>query len=260
MKDLEAQLFAFLASAEPEWTTPAGERITREQARALLREMIPAHIDIKDVCSLPQAVVVAAPHAGFDNWAEYFCNRAARALGAGRVLAFNYRDQDRRAIPASIDRHLHVNRPTESRRPGGPERETDRARRVFEDYIAALNRAGGTRGLPLDMLIEFHSQRRTPLLEVATLGVTADDARRLESGYLARRAADSDLPELAIEPLHSLTLAAAPTKQCGSLRLEITRRALHVEVPRGARVDEELRHRVNLALIDLLRTALHLLR
>lgn len=256
MKELEPELLAFLRGTDAEFILPDGARISRAQARLLVQELIPAHIDVRDVCTLPAAAVAAAPHAGFDNWAEYFCNRAARALGLGRVLAFNYRDQDSRTIPAAIGRHLHVNRPTESERPRGAERETDRARAAYAEYVAALKQAGGARELPLDLLIEFHSQRRTPLLEIATVGVSADFARALEVVYIQQRAADPVLPALAIEPLHPLTLTAAPTKHSGSLRPEIARCALHIEVPRGMRRDAGSRVRVNTALIALLQAAL----
>lgn len=202
------------------------------------------------------AAVAAAPHTRFDNWSEYFCNRAAKLLGLGRVIARNFRDLDGMGIPVSIGRHVHVNRPFESDGPGEPERETPRARRVHEEYLAALRQASGRETLPMDFLVEFHSQRQTPFLEIATTGFSNDFAQELFDAYLDRRAREPLLPVLRIEPLHELQWRAEMAKAHGSLRPEVTAHGLHVEIPRDTRRAEKFRAACSPALIALIASLL----
>ncbi len=232
--DFKTQLFAFLGGDAEEMRGVGGKIVSREQAREMLRELIAAEIQVRGVCRQRIAVVAAAPHVSFDNWSEYFCNRIAQRLNLGWVVAKNFRDQDPHTIPAPIGRHLHVNRPTESFRPGGEEFSSERAQKTHDQYLAALLVASGKSEFPLDLLIEFHSQMRTPRLEIATIGVDRGLAQAVADCY-AEASAKLSLPELALEPLHSLRMTAEATKKSGSLRPEIARRALHIEIPREFR-------------------------
>jgi hypothetical protein len=238
--DLKNQLFAFLGGDAEEFSTLSG-RLSRQQARELLQELIPATIEVRGVCRRSVAAVCAAPHVSFDNWSEYFCNRIARRLHIGWVVAKNFRDQHALTIPVSIGRHIHVNRPTESDGPGQAERETLRARDAHQRYLSALREASGAKELPVDLLIEIHSHHRTPDLEIATAGLTADLARKLSDVYEQHRAKHLMLPELKIAPLHTLRLTADNARRDGSIRSEVARVALHVEVPREARQNENVR-------------------
>lgn len=248
---MKARLFAFLAKSSISPLRLGDETISVETARALLRELIPATIEVRDVCTASLAVVAAAPHVSFDNWSEYFCNRVARRLGLGRVIAQNFRDHDPHSIPVSIGRFLHVNRPTESKGPGRRERETERALAAFEEYTAALARASGRERLPLDLLIEFHSHRRSARIEIATTGVSNALASHLCERYAKRRTRTDCLPPLRVEPLHRLTLAARAAKQVGSLQVSVTRCALHIEIPSEGRHSEEARTACSDALVEL---------
>ncbi len=254
--DFKAQLFAFLGGDDTEFRIMGGKPLSRADARQLLQELIPAKVEVLDVCKRSSAVVAAAPHVSFDNWSEYFCNRAARQLGLGRVIARNYRDQDGHRIPVFIGRHVHVNRPTESNGPGKLERETERARAVHQAYLAALAEAGGRGKLPLDLLVEFHSHRRTPFLEIASVGLTGEQAERLAAVYEKQRQQSALLPELRIEPLHELRLTAEGAKQAGSLRAEVAQCALHIEVPREARRAEEFRAKCREAVNEMIESLL----
>jgi hypothetical protein len=248
--DFKAQLFAFLGSDAQELRGIGGKIITREQARKLLQELIPAEIEMRGVCRRTIAVVAAAPHVSFDNWSEYFCNRAAQRLSLGWVVARNFRDQDPRTIPVPIGRHFHVNRPTESLRPGGDEFFSERAQEAYEKYLATLLQASGKKEFPMDLLIEFHSHMRTPKLEIATVGVNQDIAREIDDRYTELRAKFS-LPELALEPLHPLRMTAEMTKNIGSLRKEIARHSLHIEVPREFRRGDLERRRMSQGLVQI---------
>jgi hypothetical protein len=248
--DFKAQLFAFLGSDAQELRGLGGKIVTREQARELLRELIPAEIEMRGHCRRPIAVVAAAPHVSFDNWSEYFCNRTAQRLSLGWVVAKNFRDQDPRTIPAPIGRHLHVNRPTESLRPGGDEFFSERAHQAHERYLATLLQATGKNEFPIDLLVEFHSHMRTPKLEIATVGLSQEMAREIDEHYAEMRAKFA-LPELALEPLHSLRMTAETTKKIGSLRREIARCSLHIEVPREFRRGDLERKRMCQGLIQI---------
>jgi hypothetical protein len=253
--DLKTQLFAFLASGDAEFATLTGKRLSRDDVRELLQKLIPADIVVRGNCQQPLAVVVSAPHVSFDNWAEFFCNRLARRFRTGWVVARNFRDQDPHTIPVSIGRHLHVNRPTESVRPGGEEDVTKRAQAAHAEYLAALLESTGRTALPIDLLIEIHAHHRTPFLEVATAGVEPELARELEAVY-GRVRTSTPLPEIRIEPLHELRLTAEATKQFGSLRSAVARRALHFEVPREARRSDETRQDMCRALFAVTETLL----
>ena len=248
-EELERRLIEFLQEGAREPLSLIGEMIEPQTARELLQEVIPARIEVRSICARRIAAVAAAPHASFDNWSEYFCNRAARRLGLGRVIAINFRDQDRRKIPLSIGRHIHVNRPFESDGPGEPERETERAREIHEEYLAALCQASGRETLPMDLLVEFHSHRQTPFHGSAATGLSADRARELADAYQTRREREPRLPELRIEPLHELQWRAEAAKAYGSLRAEVARCGLHIEIPREMRLSEPLRSACSEALI-----------
>jgi len=247
--DLKNQLFAFLGSDATEFGLIGGRKLSRDDVRELLQELIPAQIEVRGVCRREIAAVTAAPHVSFDNWSEYFCNRIARRLRIGWVVAKNFRDQHSQTIPVFIGRHVHVNRPTESNGPGQCERETERARDVHRRYLAALAEAGGRGNLPIELLIELHSHHRTADLEIASAGLTASTANVLADIYGQRRVERPQLPEMKIAPLHALRLTADAARQNGSIRTEIARAALHIEVPREARQDESSRRSMCAALV-----------
>jgi len=245
---MKAQLFVFLSGDRSELKL-IGSRVSREEARGILQELIPARVEMRGVCMRPLAAVVAAPHVSFDNWSEHFCNRIARRLRIGWVVAKNFRDQHGATIPVSIGRHIHVNRPTESERYGAEESETPRAHCAYAEYTRAIAQAGGRGSLPVDVLLEIHSHHRTRHLEIATSGLSAELAKRLLDDWNALRADRSSLPEMRIEPLHEVQLPADAAKRHGTMRPEVAALALHVEIPREARDSEESRRGTRAALV-----------
>jgi hypothetical protein len=166
------------------------------------------------------------------------------------VIAKNFRDQHPATIPVSIGRHIHVNRPSESERPGSGEFFSERAQAIHDEYVNTLVRASGRTALPLNLLLEFHSHQRTPQLEIATTGVSEATAQTLAELY-SRLQARALLPDLGLEPLHPLRMTAEATKRFGSLRPAVTKCALHIEVPREFRRGEAERRVMCRALIKL---------
>ena len=131
---------------------------------------------------------------------------------------------------------MHVNRPTESVRPGRvedvTERATPRPRRI------PRGPAPGGRGratLPMDLLIEFHSHHRTSLPGSRHRGRRRRTGARRRCGLRATRSAAPLLPEMRIEPLHEVRMTADSTKRLGSLRAESRRARSTIEIPREAR-------------------------
>lgn len=243
------RLIAFLKTPDASFVLPGLGEVTRERAKELVRELIPTEIQVRGVAVGPSRAVIAAPHVSFDQWTEYFCNRLARAHGTGWVVALNFRDYDAYRIPVSIDRHLHVNRPTESKGAHQSETRTERAEQVFREYLEALARASGG-GLPLDLLIELHAHRRSERIEIATSGVSMALAAELAESYAAESVGQA-VPDLAIEPLHKVRLGAYLAKSIGSMHGGISRMSFHIEIPRGARATEPLRQRGLKLLVPL---------
>lgn len=249
------ELITFLKSNQESLALGPGTRLNRVQVQERLQELVPAYIEIRGACTGDRAVVAAAPHVSFDHWSEYFCNRVATRFSLGWVVAKHYRDQDQLHIPVSIGRHLHVNRPTESDKPGGSERVTERARAAYEDYVSALAEAGNG-PLPLDLLVEFHSHRQSPHVEIATTGIDEASAKDLHNAWETLRKNSPEIPELRIEPFHAVRFTAAGAKQQGSLQPAVCRRALHIEIPRGLRNSESMRQLANGQILAWLETVL----
>lgn len=252
-------LIAFLKTDKASLALGPDTRLNRAQAQERLQELVPAYIEIRGACTGDRTVVAAAPHVSFDHWSEYFCNRAAIRFSLGWVVAKHYRDQDQLHIPVSIGRHLHVNRPTESDKPGGSERVTERARVAYEDYVSALTEASNG-ALPLDLLIEFHSHRQSPHVEIATTGIDEETANELNNTWETLRKNSPEIPELRIEPLHTVRFTAAGAKRHGSLQPAVCHRALHIEIPRGLRNSESMRQLANGQFLAWLETVLERFR
>ncbi len=256
-ESLMREMFAALANKVDPLTATDGKTYPKAEIQRLLQEWIPTTVLVKRICSLDEGIVVAAPHVSFDNWTEYFANRLAYDLNCGQVLAKNFRDDDSGAIPTSIGRHIHVNRPTESKRKGGVEHETPRAMAAFQKYRSALHEAG--RIMPLTFLIELHGHRRHTKLEVATTGISAALAAKLKQTYFELSQVDLRMPEIAIEPLDELRFTAQGTKANGSLAAKICRMALHIEIPRSCRENEDARSRFRPVLSEWLRQSIEIL-
>ncbi len=254
---LMREMFAALANKVDLLTASDGRTYPKAEMQRLLQEWIPTNVVVKRICALDEGIVVAAPHVSFDNWTEYFANRLAYDLNCGQVLAKNFRDDGGGTIPVSIGRHIHVNRPTESKRKGGVEHETPRAMAAFQKYRSALHEAG--RIMPLTLLIELHGHRRHTKLEVATTGISATQAAQIKRCYAELSEVDLRLPELAIEPLDEIRFTAQGTKANGSLAPKICRVALHIEIPRYCREDEDARSRFRPVLSEWLKRSIETL-
>jgi hypothetical protein len=136
-----------------------------------------------------------------------------------------------------------VNRPFEGTpsRPPSEEAASEGARRIYKAYEDRVRAAAQG---PLRFYAEIHGNNRRETsgrIEVATVGVDRELAERLRAlAELVRDAhlrsrADAPRLEVLVEPADPLVYAASGAKREGILRLP--ERALHIELPRTARLD-----------------------
>jgi len=185
-------------------------------------------------------VLIAAPHGTFDANTALIVAQAARQAQTDYLVA-------RRFVVDKV--RINVNRPTEGAMLAcSHEPETGRARDVYAAYSAAVQRAAA--GNALHLYVEVHGNSNPDTaqnIEVATVGITAAEARAVKNAYaamLARvRGSVRDFPELAllVEPLDRITYTAACAKKLGALTVGFAPRALHFEFPRRARQGEAIR-------------------
>jgi hypothetical protein len=185
--------------------------------------------------------VIGAPHGTTDPQTGDFAAELARRTGFALVVAAGFAiDPDTRQGPG---RRFQVNRPYEGA-PGRPPTEdvaSDPAQQVYLAYEKRVQEAAQGR---LTFYAEIHGNGRRESagrIEVATVGVDREFAQRLRTLFeLIRDAHLRGHPstarlEMLVEPSDKIFYAASGAKRDGILRLPV--RALHLELPRMARVD-----------------------
>ncbi len=201
-------------------------------------------------------LVIGAPHGRSDAGTDRISMELARRTGFGLVVAV-YADLD------AGRRRLNVNRPTEGVQGASPSEEvsTEQARQVYDAYVARVKEVAQG---PLTLYVELHGNGRSESagrIEIATAGVSREDAWRLKALLeLTRDAHLQGKPELPrldvlVEPLDRLYYTASAVKQVGILKLP--QRAIHIELPRAARTRG--REAYTDVLADFLSQAGHLL-
>ena len=185
--------------------------------------------------------VVAAPHGSSDARTAEIAAEVARRTGFGLVVASGFElAADRGERPG---RRYQVNRPFEGTpsRPAAEDTTSDAARRVYDAHERrVLETAQG----PLRFYAEIHGNNRVESagrIEIATVGVDKEYAQRLRT--LAELVRDAYLRghtrvprlEVVVEPADPVFYAASGAKRDGILKLP--ERALHIELPRVARVE-----------------------
>jgi hypothetical protein len=198
-------------------------------------------------------IVVAAPHATSDLGTGTMAAEIAQLTGFGLVVATEFK------VAGQPRRRYHVNRPTEGGigRPASEEVETEGARAVYETYERRVREAAQG---PLAFYAELHGKGRpesAERIEIATVGVDAEQALKLRTllelvrdAHLRTRGGAPRL-SVTVEPADSVYDAASGAKRAGILRLP--QRALHIELPRVAR--QEAREVYVHILADFLREA-----
>ena len=190
--------------------------------------------------STKQNIMIAAPHGTYDIRTDVLAKDVARLLGAGYVIARGFKSGASR---------INVNRPTEGAgRLCEQERRTERAKDVYNHYVRLIDKSCDGQALRLYVEIHGHTNLLFPKrLEIATTGITTEEARQLKqrvSAFLAQaKAAYPAYPELElrIDPLDKLFFGARCNKTIGYISTRHSDRTLHMEIPRSARTPETLR-------------------
>jgi hypothetical protein len=179
--------------------------------------------------------VIGAPHGTTDIATDLIGLELARRTGFGVVVVTGEGSLDVKG------RRYNVSRPTEGV-PGDPPRsesETEAARRVYEGYARSV--AEAAQG-PLRFYVEVHGnahQDTAGRVEIATVGLTREDAWRLKTllelvrdAHLGAEPGAAKL-DILVEPVDTLRYTASASKSGGVLGR--SDRSLHIELPKGAR-------------------------
>jgi hypothetical protein len=174
-----------------------------------------------------RGVVIAAPHGSFDWYTGELVEELSYLTSLPAVVTRGF-------TPTECNGwRINVNRPTERRYPMDTvERKTDRAKAVYSDFSEIVFREA--RGA-LDLYIDIHQNGTEANIDVATVGVTRQEAAVIKSAYREiRDRVLGEAPEVAkvdlvIEPFDQVAIGAWAAKDHGILRL--AKRSFHFELP-----------------------------
>jgi hypothetical protein len=196
-----------------------------------------------------EGVVIGAPHGSFDEHTAELVNRIAYRTGLAAVIAKGFTPTE-----SGGGWRINVNRPTERRYPAGEiEMATQRSRVVYENFKDLVIEAA--RG-HLDLYIDIHQNGREPNIEVATVGVSEQQAhiikqtfREIRDLHLRDRPRATRI-DLAIEPLDRIEIGAWAAKTEGIL--SVAKRSLHFELPAARMLwNEDMRGIYTLILTEM---------
>jgi hypothetical protein len=172
-------------------------------------------------------VVIGAPHGTYDEYTAEIVRRLAFRTGLAAVIARGFSPTEAGGW------RINVNRPTEKTFLA-PEFETStlRSREVYHGFRKLVfDAAGGD----LQLYIDVHQYGKDATIQVATVGVAREQARKLKQSYqvirdrLLKNSPGIEPVELVIEPLDIVDVGAWPAKDSGLL--SVARKSLHIELP-----------------------------
>jgi hypothetical protein len=174
-------------------------------------------------------VLIGAPHGTGDTNTGAIARRLARELGLPAVIAWGFTRKE------SGDLRINVNRPTEGAGLSPrDEKWTARAAHAWEEYRRLMLEAAG--GGPPALYIELHCNdhpRTQGMIEVATTGITREQAIRIKGLYYGARDASIrggvQRVDLRIEQVDEIYMGGGAAKGFGSLAL--ARRSIMIELP-----------------------------
>src|SRR5213592_5296150 len=188
-----------------------------------------------------RGVVIAAAHGISDARTGDIVAELGRRTGFGVVIATGFNlEPDTRERPG---RRYQVNRPFEGApsRPPSEDTASAGARLVYETFERRVREIAQG---PLRFYAEIHGNNRRESanrIEIATVGVDKEYAQRLRAlCELVRDAhlrghAQAPRLEVLVEPADPIFYAASGAKREGILKLP--ERAVHIELPKAARVE-----------------------
>jgi hypothetical protein len=171
--------------------------------------------------------VIGSPHGTFDEFTAEIVKRISYRTDIAAVIARGF-------TPTQAGGwRINVNRPTEKTFPSeGLELHTNRAREVYESFKELVLMASGGH---LNLYIDIHQYNTDAKIQVATVGVTAEQARIIKMIYkrIRNSALEHDRKvepvDLLIEPLDQVPIGAWAAKSEGIL--SVAQMGLHFELP-----------------------------
>ena len=174
-----------------------------------------------------QGIVIGAPHGTFDVYTAGIVRAICTRIHLAGIIATGFTPTE-----TEDGRRINVNRPTERYFAASDrEYETERAQVTYARFKSAVLNAAQAQ---LELYVDIH-QNGGERIEVATVGVSKEEARRIKSAfYSLRYNALATSPEIAavdfaIEPLDDLEVGAWGAKATGILT--VAKRSLHFELP-----------------------------
>ncbi len=172
-------------------------------------------------------IVIGSPHGSFDQYTAEFVNQMSYQTGLAAVVTRGF-------TPAEANGwRINVNRPTEKRFTATPvERYSERAARVYQAFKDAVLKASRR---ALNLYVEVHRYSPGARIQVATSGISREEARLIKTTYkqirdeTLRNNPDFGPVELLIEPLDTVEIRALAAKSQGILAL--SKKSLHFELP-----------------------------
>jgi hypothetical protein len=213
-----------------EWVIEAStiaRRASSQWPPVLVKQSPYGRIDLIPGRNNARGIVLGAPHGSFDWYTGELVEELSYRTSLAGVVTRGF-------TPTECGGwRINVNRPTERRYPTDTiERATDRAREVYQHFTESVFEAA--RG-PLDLYIDMHQNTSEGNIDVATQGITRDQAKMIKTSYqeirdrVLREAPDVTKVNLIIEPLDQVAIGAWAAKDHGILRL--AKRSLHFELP-----------------------------
>jgi hypothetical protein len=205
-----------------------------------------------------RGVVIAAPHGSADEYTAEMVKELSHRTGLPAVIAKGFTPTEAGGW------RINVNRPTEKSFPGyfeGFEIDSDRAMEVYRTFKDVVLQSSQGK---LDLYIDIHQNGQQNDIEVATLGLTREQAQIIKNAYLEirdqalRNTAGIAVVDLVIEPLDVVQIGAWAAKGQGILGVAKT--SLHFELPvNRVLVNSRARETYTTILARLLSRTAHLL-
>ena len=174
-----------------------------------------------------KGIVIGAPHGTFDEHTAELVKEVSLRTGLAAVIATGFTPTECRGW------RINVNRPTESRYPLGEiEIHSKRADEVYRSFKEAVWEVAQNEPT---VYIDIHQNGRQKDIEVATVGISKEQATLIKRAYRQIRdrvigaAPGIASVDLLVEPRDSIEIGAWAAKTDGIL--SVAKKSLHFELP-----------------------------
>jgi hypothetical protein len=184
-------------------------------------------IDFMPSAKRLKGVVLAAPHGTFDEYTGELVRYISHQTGMAGVVASGFTPSE------TFGWRINVNRPSERHYPGGSiEIGSARSKAVYEVFRETVLKASQGE---LKLHVDFHQNGTQRDIEVATTGISPDEAQIIKQIYheardfVLRKGSAVAAVDLRIEPIDGIEIGAWAAKAGGILG--VAKKSLHFELP-----------------------------